>query len=185
MRSLLLLVALAAGAAPALAQRASATGGQPAKEPLMRTQSSFDIVVRAPYAEAAALFGPEGERAWAGKHWDPHFIYPQPAHDEEDAVFTVQHGPFNAIWVAALHDIEGRHFKYVYFIDNLLVTTIDVRFEPIDAASTRVHVVYTRTALKPEGNEHVAAFTSIDKTAGPEWQSAIDAWLSSRPVAAP
>jgi hypothetical protein len=185
MRSLLLLVALAASAAPALAQDVSTPERAAAKEQLMRTQSSFDVVVRAPYAETAPLFGPEGERAWAGKHWDPHFIHPLPAHDEEDAVFTIQHGPFNAVWVTALYDVEGRHFKYVYFLDNLLVTTIDVRFEIIDAASTRARVVYTRTALQPEGNEHVTAFTSLDKTAGPEWQRAIDAWLSSRPVAAP
>ena len=52
------------------------------------------ITVDLPYAEAAPLFGPEGERAWAGKHWTPHFLYPQTRHDEQGAVFTIQHGPF-------------------------------------------------------------------------------------------
>ena len=52
---------------------------------LLRTQTAFDIVVHLPYAEAAPLFGPEGERPWAGKHWNPQFLYPQPAHDEQGA----------------------------------------------------------------------------------------------------
>jgi hypothetical protein len=49
-------------------------------------------MVHAPFAKAAPLFGPEGERAWAGKHWNPEFIHPQPARDVEGAVFTIQHG---------------------------------------------------------------------------------------------
>jgi hypothetical protein len=73
---------------------ASALAQSPAPAPqLMRTQTAFDIVVRLPYAEAAPLFGPEGERLWAGKHWDPQFIYPQQAHDEQGAVF--HHGDHN------------------------------------------------------------------------------------------
>ncbi len=50
-----------------------------APEPLLHIRTAFDLVVHLPYEKAAPLFGPEGERAWAGKHWDPKFIYPQPA----------------------------------------------------------------------------------------------------------
>jgi hypothetical protein len=60
-----------------------------------------------------------------------------------------------------------------------MVTTIDVRFTPA-ANSTGVHVVYTRTALTPEGNDHVAAFTATDKTAVHDWQQALDAYLAAR-----
>src|SRR6185437_12141450 len=69
---------------------------------LLRTQSAFDIIVPLPYAEAAPLFGPEGESAWAGEHWIPLFVYPLPAHDEQGAVFTLQHGPVTAIWINTL-----------------------------------------------------------------------------------
>lgn len=147
---------------------------------LLRTQTAFDIVVHLPYAEAAPLFGPEGERPWAGKHWDPQFIYPQPAHDEQGAVFTIHHGPFTAVWVNTLFDVEARHFQYAYFIPDILVTTIDVRFDTADAASTGVHVVYTRTALAAEGNEHVADFTATDRAAWADWQKAIDSYLDTR-----
>jgi hypothetical protein len=149
-------------------------------EKRMRAMTSFDLVVRAPYAETAALFGPEGERPWAGKHWDPQFLHPTPGRDEEGGVFTIQHGPLNAVWVIAQHDVEARHFQYVYFLAGLLVTTIDVRFTPVDAGSTKVHVTYARTSVSAEGDAHVAVMSEGDRKAGVEWQSAIDAYLASR-----
>jgi hypothetical protein len=147
---------------------------------LLRTQTAFDIVVHLPYAEAAPLFGPEGERPWAGKHWDPNFLYPQPAHDEQGAVFTIHHGSVTAVWVNTLFDLEAHHFQYAYFIPDIMVTAIDVRFNPVDANSTSVHVVYTRTALTPEGNDHVTTFTATDKTAAKDWQQSIDTYLATR-----
>src|SRR5579863_974051 len=103
---------------------ASAFTQSPAPQ-MLRTQTAFDLVVHLPYAEAAPLFGPEGERPWAGKHWDPHFLYPQPPRDEQGAVFTVQHGSVTAVWVNTLFDLESRHFIYAYFIPDIMVTTID------------------------------------------------------------
>jgi hypothetical protein len=171
--------ALAIPAAAVIAVSAFGQSAAPAPQ-LLRTQTSFDIVVHLPYAEAAPLFGPEGERPWAGKHWNPQFLYPQPAHDEQGAVFIVHHGPVTAVWVNTLFDLEARHFQYAYFIPDIMVTTIDVRFTPGDPNVTQVHVVYTRTALTPEGNEHVTAFTATDKTAAHDWQSAIDTYLATR-----
>jgi|HubBroStandDraft_5_1064220.scaffolds.fasta_scaffold10240_4 hypothetical protein len=173
MRAIALLVGIAASALPALAQTSVA---QP--EPLMHVSTSFDLTVRASYAKTAPLFGPEGERPWAGKHWNPEFIHPQPAADIEGAVFTVQHGPYKAVWVNTLFDLEARHFQYVYFLPGLMVTVIDVRFKTIAADLTGVHVTYTRTALTPEGNEHVSTMTEGDKTAGTDWQKALDEYLA-------
>jgi hypothetical protein len=133
-----------------------------------------------PYFEAAPLFGPEGERAWAGKHWNPHFLYPQIPHDEQGAVFTIQHGPFTVVWVNTLFDLDAHHFQYTYFIPHILVTTIDIRFTPANATTTQVQVLYTRTALTPEGNGHVTTLTAGDKSAAHDWQEAIDAYLAPR-----
>jgi hypothetical protein len=168
----------AAAIAAATAIGSSALAKSPAPQ-LMRTQTAFDIVVHLPYVEAAPLFGPEGERPWAGKHWNPQFLYPQPAHDEQGAVFTVHHGTVTAVWVNTLFDLEARHFQYVYFIPDIMVTTIDVRFTPANSTTTQVHVVYTRTALTFEGNDHVATFTATDKTAAHEWQQSIDTYLAT------
>jgi hypothetical protein len=174
------IIATAAAIAAATALGSSALGQSPAPAAqLLRTQTAFDIVVHLPYAEAAPLFGPEGERSWAGKHWNPQFLYPRPAHDEQGAVFTVHHGPVTAVWVNTLFDLNARHFQYVYFIPDIMVTTIDVGFNPGDS-TTQVHVVYTRTALTPEGNDHVTIFTANDKSAAKDWQQSIDAYLTTR-----
>ena len=146
----------------------------------LRTSTSFSLIVHASYEKTAPLFGPEGERAWAGKHWDPQFIHPQPAHDEAGAVFTIQHGkgPLKAVWVTTEFDKEARHFQYVYFLPEIMVTVIDVRFNPIGADQTGVNVAYTRTALTAEGNEHVQAMTEDDQSSGKDWQAAIDKYLA-------
>lgn len=146
---------------------------------LSRVRTSFDLTVPQPYADAVKLFGPEGERAWAGPHWNPEFLHPQPAADVEGAIFTIQHGSIKAVWVCSLRDLDARHLQYVYFVADLLVTVIDVRFQLDGSNATRVNVVYTRSALTPEGNEHVATLSHGDQDAGKEWQKAIDDYLIS------
>jgi hypothetical protein len=174
MRYLAGILSLASIAISSLAQTSA-----PEPAPLLHLTARFNLSVHASYAVVAPLFGPEGERAWAGKHWNPQFIHPQPAADVEGAVFTVQHGPIKAVWVNTLFDTEGRHFQYVYFLPDLMVTVIDVRFRPTAKDLTEVNVVYTRTALTPEGNEHVTAMNEDDKTAGKDWQQALDDRLAS------
>jgi hypothetical protein len=178
MRTILVAIATVAFMTNSLAQSST-----PQAEPLARQTTSFDLVVHLPLAQAAPLFGPEGERAWAGSHWNPEFIYPQPAHDEQGAVFSVHHGPYTATWVCTAFDLDSRHFQYVYFLPGLMVTMIDVRFKPLNERTTGVNVVYTRTAIALEGNAHVAAMTDGDKSAGAEWQQAIDEYVAKIPPA--
>jgi hypothetical protein len=169
------LVILAGACSVAMAQAAA---GQEGKR--MHIETTFEVLVHAPYAETADLFSPEGERAWAGDHWDPQFLYPFPAKDKQGAVFTISHGAVHAVWVVAQHDLEARHFQYVYFIPELLVTTIDVRFQSLDSKTTLVTVTYARTAVSLDGDEHVRSMSESDQTAGKEWQEAIDQYLKSR-----
>lgn len=130
--------------------------------------------------DAAPLFGPEGERAWAGTDWNPQFVFPTPARDVQGAVFTVQHGEHTAVWINTVFDLETGHMQYVYVLADLLATTIDVRLHPIDLTHTRVDVTYTRTALRPEANEHVLRMAKHDGEQGPEWEAAIHAYLEHR-----
>jgi len=175
MRAMHLLVGIAGIALPALAQPHAA-------EPLLHLSASFDLVVHASYAKTAPLFGPEAERLWAGSHWSPEFIHPQPARDVEGAVFTIQRGDRKAVWVNTLFDLDTGRFQYVYFMPELMVTVIDVRLQRDGADSTKVNVVYTRTALTAEGNEHVSSMIAVDKKAGKEWEQAIDDYLGGRPI---
>jgi hypothetical protein len=109
--------------------------------------NTFRFNIHAPVSRAATFFGPEGERCWAGSQWNPEFLYPQPGKDVQGAVFTVQHGPHNSVWVNTLFDPAGGRMQYVSFIPGKLVSTVDVRLSPLDPSSTSVEVTYARTAL--------------------------------------
>jgi len=175
MKNILPLIAVAGLAAPAFSQSVSAS-----PEPFLHLRASFDLVVHLPYPQAAPLFGPDEERVWAGEDWNPQFIYPQPAADVEGAVFTISHGKNRAVWVTSLLDLDARRIQYVYFLPDLMVTVIDVSFKPLGPDSTAVNVVYTRTALTPQGNEHVTTMQQHDQSAKMEWQQALDEYLAGR-----
>ena len=111
-----------------------------AEGPMAHAHSEFTFTVQAPMAEAFPLFGAEGERAWGGPHWDPQFVYPDPAsapgpvpaRDVEGAVFRVHHGHHSATWVNTAFDAQAGHAAYVYIVDGKLATRIDVQLSPID-----------------------------------------------------
>jgi len=140
--------------------------------------NSFEFVVRAPLSRAAPLFGPEGERCWAGPHWNPEFLYPQPGKDIQGAVFTVQHGPHTSVWVNTLFDPAGGRMQYVSFIAGTLVSTVDVRLTALDPSSTSVEVTYTRTALEVTANDDVQAMGKSDRASGPHWKQSIESCLA-------
>jgi hypothetical protein len=140
----------------------------------------FQFVVRAPLLHAAALFGPNGERCWAGPKWNPDFLYPQPGEDVKGAVFTIQHGPHKSVWVNTLFDPASGRMQYVAFIPETLVTTVDVLLTAVDPSSTNVEVTYARTALDAAANDEVEVLGKRDGESGPEWQRAIEKCLSTR-----
>ena len=55
---------------------------------LAHTRTAFDFTVNAPLEQAAPLFGADKERVWA-PGWNPQFLYPNPAHDQQGMVFQV------------------------------------------------------------------------------------------------
>ena len=142
--------------------------------------ASFEFLIEAPLPEAAPLFGPEGERAWAGAEWDPRFLHPSPAGDIEGAVFTTTHGPQRSVWVNTQFDLTQGRIQYVVFLPGVMTTTITVRLSA-HGARTRASVTYARTALSPEANDRVAEASRNDATKGPEWRDAIAAMLRGRP----
>jgi len=146
----------------------------------VHVRNSFQLLVRAPLARAATLFGPEGERCWAGPHWNPEFLYPQPGKDVQGAVFTIQHGPHKSVWVNTLFDPSAGRMQYVSFIPETLVSTVDVRLTAVDLSSTSVKVTYARTALDAAANAEVEALGKRDRESGPEWQQAIEKCLATR-----
>lgn len=176
--ALMILLAVAAlGALALIYQRhyRAASGG-----PVAHVRNEFEFTVHAPYRVAAPLFGPEGERPWAGGQWDPQFLYPQRALDSQGAVFTIRHGHHHAYWINTSFDTEARHFQYVYFIPDAMVVLIDVRFTELDPGNTKVNVSYERTALNPAANQHVQEMGNSDRESGKEWGTAINDYLAGQ-----
>ena len=143
----------------------------------VHVNNSFHFLVRAPLVPAATLFGPEGERCWAGSRWNPEFLYPQPGKDVQGAVFTIQHGPHKSVWVNTMFDPVAGRMQYVALIPETVVSTVDVRLTAVDPSSTKVEVTYARTALDVAANEEVVALGKRDSESGPEWQQAIEKCL--------
>jgi hypothetical protein len=143
-------------------------------------RTAFDLTVRASYQIAFPLFGSNGERSWAGDDWNPQFVYPLPAVDVPGAVFTINHGAHQAVWVNTAFDRQGRHIQYTYLISDVMVTTIDLTFVPLDSASTKVSVVYERTALNAAADGKVQKLATIDQARGTDWEKAINAYLKQQ-----
>ena len=140
-------------------------------------RTEFELSVHAPYAVAFPLFGPDGERSWAGPDWNPQFVHPNRAADIQGMVFTVKHGAHEAVWVNTVFDIEARRIQYAYFIPDVMVTTINLTFLPLDSVSTKVSVTYERIALNVAANEPVQQFGAADRARGAEWEKAINSYL--------
>jgi hypothetical protein len=134
------------------------------------------LIANAPFEIAWPLFGADKERAWAAD-WEPIFLWPQKAFDQEGMVFTVRQGERNAVWVNTAFDPIGRRIQYVYVIPELVVTVITLELMP-DGHSTAVGVVYERTALAAAANDVVRDMAARDRIAGAEWSRQINAYLS-------
>jgi hypothetical protein len=152
---------------------------------LVHVTNSFRFQLAAPLTRVAPLFGPNGERCWAGEHWDPQFLYPQTARDQPDrdiegAVFTVQHGAHNSIWVTTVFDLAAGRMQYVAVVPDLLLSVIEVKLTRIDSSRTAVVVTYARTALAPIANDDVNGMGAADRDSGPHWQEAIEACLNAK-----
>jgi hypothetical protein len=156
---------------------------EPAKPPaeLVHVSNTFHFEVPASLGRVAPLFGPEAERGWAGKDWNPEFLYPLPGEDTQGAVFRIQHGQHSSVWVNTMFDLSGGRMQYVAFIDDLVVTTVDVKLTSSDSSHTTVEVTYGRTALQPEANGHVRTLGSSDRESGPDWQKGVETGLGIVP----
>ncbi|MGA2905509.1 MAG: hypothetical protein ABSD98_16915 [Candidatus Korobacteraceae bacterium] len=146
---------------------------------LAHTRTEFHFVVDAPFEQTAPLFGANEERKWA-PDWNPQFIYPIPAHDQPGMVFRVEHGDHSSVWANTAFDLAAGHIQYAYVLNDAMATLIDIHLTRDSAQKTGVTVVYERTALIPEANEHVQHFAKGDAKAGKEWEAAINGYFAKQ-----
>jgi hypothetical protein len=145
---------------------------------LAHTHEEFSFVVPAGYEQAFPLFGANEERKWAAG-FDPHFIYPSPARDQEGMVFVTEQEGRTRAWTNTVFDSATGQVQYVYFVKDMMVTTIDIHIAEAGAQETRVDVVYERTALSKEANECVSELAIADANGGPMWAKAINRYLAN------
>lgn len=146
-------------------------------EVLAHVKNSFEFTIEVPLVRAAPMFGPLGERAWAGDTWQPTFLYPQPPKDVQGAVFTIAHGGKESVWVNTVFDLHAGRMQYVVTGADI-ASVIDVTLTDC-GDRTEVNVSYTRTALKARANVEVNSLGLKDAAGGPEWKSAIEAALKN------
>ena len=148
-----------------------------AEGPVAHVENRFEFTVRAPYDKVAPLFGAHGERTWAGEHWDPQFLHPQPARDVEGEVFTIAHGHTHATWVNTAFDLQSGHMQYVYVIPDVQAVLINVQLAHDDPTRTDVKVMYQRTALTAQFNDRIRKMGENDAHSAEEWRTAIEKYL--------
>jgi hypothetical protein len=151
--------------------------GQSANAPV-HTSEKFTFTANAPMEQVAPLFGADKERVWA-PNWNPQFVYPLPASDQEGMVFTVAHDHLRAVWVNTLFDPKAGRIQYVYLIPEALVTVIDLRLMP-QGEKTHVEVQYDRTALSAEAESHVHHMALGDRRSGPQWEQQVNTYLATK-----
>jgi hypothetical protein len=139
------------------------------------SDQKFTFVANAPMDRVAPLFGADKERVWAA-HWDPQFIYPTSAADQEGMVFAVAHDHLRSVWVNTELDLKNGRIEYVYMIPDALVTVITLRLTP-QGNRTQVDVEYQRTALSAEAAAHVQHMAEGDRRAGPDWDKRVNGYL--------
>jgi hypothetical protein len=154
------------------------TGGPAhAGEPL-HTSEHFEFIANAPLDVTWPLFGADKERAWA-PGWNPVFVWPVTAFDQEGMVFKVPHGDKTAVWVNTALDRAAHRIQYVYVLPDVVATVITLQLAPI-AQSTHVAVTYSRTALTAAANDLVREMADQDRGAGREWDLQINTYLRQR-----
>ena len=145
---------------------------------LAHTHEEFSLVVNAPYDQAFPLFGAYEERKWA-KGFEPHFIHPSPAHDQQGMMFTWVLGDRPSVWANTAFDPVSGHVQYVYFVNDTMVTLIDIHLTRAGEVETHVDVVYERTALRPEANEQVMQQATADEGRDKDWAGMINGYVAS------
>lgn len=100
---------------------------------------------------------------------------------EVGTVFTTEHADEpTKIWTIITYEPEQSHVTYFNALPGSHTSWIDVRCQQDEEQTSQVCVTYTLTALSPEGNALLAAFTEPHYRAWiSSWQQAITHYLLS------
>ncbi|HEX4331115.1 MAG TPA: hypothetical protein VH040_03170 [Usitatibacter sp.] len=123
-------------------------------------------------ARAFPLFEPEGEKAWA-EGWQPRYLYPSDGRAEPGMVFATRHGGEETTWLVTRHEPAAGLVEYVRVTPGSRIASVLVHCAALDAARTRVTVIYTFTGLGESGNAYIRAMDDAN------YAKYIDSWADA------
>ena len=124
------------------------------------------------------LFEPLGEKHWVAG-WDPEMLYPLSGEASVGTVFTTQHVDEPAkVWTIIAYERERAHVTYFNVLPGSHTSLIDVSCEHAGTEASTARITYALTALTPQGNSYLDAFTQeYYQTWISSWQTAISHYL--------
>lgn len=139
---------------------------------------SGTLEVALPPVQALHLFTPEGERRWV-EGWDPTYPAGRPTTPRPGLVFQVGKEAGMSVWIVTRFDPPARGASYAYVLPRRRSALIDVDVEPAGHGGTSlVRVVYSMTALSPEGDRFVHEFEEGYPAFLHDWEETIERLLS-------
>jgi len=143
-------------------------------------ERAHDFVLGLPLARAFPLFEPEGEKLWA-EGWEPRYLHPADGRAARGMVFTTDHGGEHTIWTMVRHEPAAGLVEYVRCTPGSRMGRVLVQCASLDAARTRVNVIYALTGLTEAGNARIRELDAAHYRAFIDgWSKSIEAALSGR-----
>ena len=133
--------------------------------------TSFHLAADA--ADAFPMFGPIGEKLWAGPDWKPQVLWPAEERDVEGMVFRLPNG---SVWVNVRFDRGAGIAEYIHFFEDV-VTRIRVEIRALDAETSRAEVHYAWTATTSAAAQRVIERAAATRESLPAWSEKINAAL--------
>jgi hypothetical protein len=141
---------------------------------------AHEITIDAPVTDVFPLLTPAGEELWV-EGWAPVYLHPRSHETRTGMVFTTGDGADLTLWSVADYDPERHIARYVRVTPASRFGYVEVACVADDAASTRVLVAYTYTALNDAGNAFIEQFTEESYRAMiDEWCGLMNAHLARR-----
>jgi hypothetical protein len=134
----------------------------------------------APPRQVFPLLCPVREAEWV-PDWQYRMIYSKSGVAEEGCVFTTPHeSGLDTVWVITECDPAAFRIAFVWLRPGLMTCQIQIALARAGAEKTAAHILYTYTALSPQGNEEIAGCTrQWFENKMESWEQAINHYLRS------
>ena len=123
-----------------------------------RIELSYNQTINAAAETVFPLLCPVRESEWLDG-WNYEMIYSESGMTEAGAVFSTTHiGEEDTIWVITLYDIFNHRIHFTRFTPGIKVCVIEIEVKNNQDSSSRIHIVYTYTAISRAGNQFIDNF---------------------------